>query len=486
VLVGVACEGSATSIHRLRDARFVDLADVCSAGAADQVRLLAQGEVSARELVDATLRRIDELDPVLNAYRIVLAEQALARAGELDDLPRGARGVLHGVPVAVKDDTDVAGTTTTFGTAAHGPPQAVDAVVVARLRAAGAVIVGKTCVPEMDAWPWTSSVTFGTTRNPWELTRTPGGSSGGSAAATASGMCGVALGSDGGGSVRYPAALCGLFGLKPQRGRIPLDVTSSGAGWHGLVAYGPLARHVADAAVFLDATGDGAPPGGFGRALSDPVPALRVAVSFDPPPGSLVRLSSERRAAVERTAALLTSFGHHVFQRELRDGRRTMADMTVRYLAGVSHDVGELPHRDRLEPRTRRLARLGQLIPARAVLAARRHAVRTAVMINEIFDHADVVLTPIAADAPPLLGELPADGLLRSLRASNHGAWAMPWNVIGQPAATVPVGLDRAGLPLAVQLCGRPNDEVTLLRLAHQIEAGRPTATTSPTALADR
>lgn len=456
------------------------------AGAADQVRLLERGEVSARELVDATLRRIDELDPVLHAYRVVLAEHALDRAGELDELPRGERGVLHGVPVAVKDDTAVVGTTTTFGTAAHGPPQDVDAVVVARLRAAGAVIVGKTCVPEMDAWPWTSSVTFGTTKNPWDLNRTPGGSSGGSAAATASGMCGVALGSDGGGSVRYPAALCGLFGLKPQRGRIPLDVTSTSGGWHGLITYGPIARHVADAAVFLDATGDDAPPGGFSHALSEPVPALRVAVSFDPPLGSLVRLSSERRAAVERTAELLTSLGHHVFHRELRYGRRTMADMSIRYLAGVSHDVAELPHPDRLESRTRRLARLGQLIPARTVRSARRREVRTAATINEIFDHADVALTPIAADAPPLLRLLPADGLLRSLRTSNHAAWAMPWNVIGQPAATVPVGLDHAGLPLAVQLCGRPNDEITLLRLAHQIERAQPTTKTTPTAIADR
>jgi amidase len=228
------------------------------AGAAEQARLVATGEVSARELVEATLRRIDDVDPLLHAYRVVLAEQALERATELDRVPQEARGVLHGVPVAVKDDTNVADTTTTFGTAAHGPPVGVDAVVVARLRAAGGVIVGKTSVPEMDAWPWTTSATWGTTANPWALERTPGGSSGGSAAAAASGMCGVALGSDGGGSVRYPGALCGVFGLKAQRGRIPLD-GAGGAGWHGLVAYGSLARHVADAATFLDATSNDAP-----------------------------------------------------------------------------------------------------------------------------------------------------------------------------------------------------------------------------------
>ncbi len=468
------------------DDRAVNLAGLCLAGAAEQVRLISAGDVSVRELVDATLRRVEAVDPLVHAYRIVLAEQALDRAGQLDELPWDVRGVLHGVPVAVKDDTDVAGTTTTFGTAAYGPPRRVDAVVVGRLRAAGAVIVGKTCVPEMDAWPWTSSVSWGTTKNPWDLDCTPGGSSGGSAVAAASGMCGVALGSDGGGSIRYPAALSGVFGLKPQRSRIPLDAAASGGGWHGLVALGPLARHVADAALFLDATSDDAPPGAFSRALAEPVRALRVAVSFDPPPGSLVRLSSQRRAAVERTAELLGSLGHHVFGRELRYSRQTMSDMTVRYLAGVSDDVAGLAHPEVLEQRTRRLARIGRLIPTRTLVAARRREAANAARINEVFDHADVVLTPIAADAPPLLRDLPAHGLYRSLRASNQGAWAMPWNLIGQPAATVPAGVDPAGLPLAVQLCGRPHDEATLLRVAHQLEQAQPPATGSPTAIAHR
>jgi amidase len=148
------------------DDRAVNLTGLCLAGAAEQARLVVAGEVSARELVDATLRRIETVDPLVHAYLAVFAEQALQRAAELDELPRAARGVLHGVPVAVKDDTDVAGATTTFGTAGHGPPRDADAVVVARLREAGAVVIGKTCVPEMNAWPWTSSKTWGTTKNP--------------------------------------------------------------------------------------------------------------------------------------------------------------------------------------------------------------------------------------------------------------------------------------------------------------------------------
>jgi amidase len=162
-----------------------------------------------------------------------------------------------------------------------------------------------------------------------------------------------------------------------------------------------------------------------------------------------------------------------------------MADMTLRYCAGISDDVAALPHPELLDRRTRRLARLGRLIPARAVVGARRREAQTAAAINGIFDHADVVLTPIAADAPPLLRDLPTD-LLRSLRASNQGAWAMPWNLIGQPAVSIPAGLDTAGLPIAVQVCGRANDEATLLRLSHQIERAQPWAANVPTAIAER
>jgi amidase len=197
----------------------------------------------------------------------------------------------------------------------------------------------------------------------------------------------------------------------------------------------------------------------------------------------MVRLSGERRGAVERTAELLESIGHRVFERQVRCGRRVMGDMTIRYLAGIGDDVAALPHPDRLESRTRQLARVGRLIPTRAVIAARRREMRSAATINEIFEHADVALTPIAADAPPLLRDLPTSGLLRSLLASNRGAWAMPWNVIGQPAAAVPVGLDPAGLPLAVQLSGRPDDETTLLRLARQLEHAQPWANDTPTAI---
>jgi len=458
----------------------VDPIDLCFAGAAQQAQLIRDGEVSARELIDATLRRIDELNPRLNAYRVVFAEQAIEQAAGIDARPRDERALaLLGVPVAIKDDTDVAGELTAWGTSAPGQAKPNDADVVARLRSAGAIIIGKTHVSEMTAWPWTSSKAWGVTRNPWDPDRTPGGSSGGSATATAAGMCGVALGSDGGGSVRYPAALTGLFGLKPQRDRIPLGVQHAD-GWHGLLTYGSLSRTVADAALFLDAAANPTPSGQFADGLHLPIGALRVAVSFDPPAGSMVRLTAERRLAVERVAKVLDELGHHVIEREIRYTARAMRNTTIRYLAGVHQDVATMAHPDQLERNTRRVARLGSMVPSWLLARARRAEVDLASSINQIFDHADVVLTPITAGPPPHVDDVGHGGVVRSLLQSNNGAWAMPWNAIGQPAAAVPSGFDTAGLPVAVQLCGRRDDEMTLLRLARQIETAAPWADARP------
>src|SRR4051812_13599443 len=232
--------------------------DPVFAGLARQAELIAAGEISSQELVGACLERIARLDPLLNAFRIVLAERALAEAAQAD----GRRGSgdhrpLLGVPVAIKDDTDVAGELTTHGTSAYGAAAAEDAEVVRRLRAAGAVIVGKTNVPELEITPFTESPTFGATRNPWDPNRTPGGSSGGSAAATAAGLVGGARRSHGGGAIRHPAGRCGPFWLQPQRDRVSLAPNDEA--WHGLSVYGPIVRHVADAALFIDATSDGEP-----------------------------------------------------------------------------------------------------------------------------------------------------------------------------------------------------------------------------------
>ena len=211
------------------------------------------GTITAPALLDVYLERIGRLDPELRSYRVVLADSAREEAAAAQDrLAAGERLPLLGVPIAIKDDVDVAGEVTTYGTAAHGPARGEDAEVVRRLRAAGAVIIGKTAVPEMMVWSFTETLTFGATRNPWNTDYTPGGSSGGSGAAVAAGLAPMALGSDGMGSIRIPSTWCGLFGIKPQRDRVPLAPHDDA--WNGLSVNGPMARTVEDAALFLDVT----------------------------------------------------------------------------------------------------------------------------------------------------------------------------------------------------------------------------------------
>ena len=281
------------------------------------------GELSAREVVEATLQRIDRQDRTLKAFTTVLHERALAEADAVDP---NAGTPLLGVPFAVKDDTDLAGVATTIGTSANPTPAAADAPVVARLRSAGAIAVGKTAVPELTQHGFTESPTFGATRNPWNLDRTPGGSSGGSAAALAAGLVPLATGSDGLGSIRIPAAYCGIFGLKPSRGRIAVQPR-----WYDLVTVGPMARTVLDTAKAYDLVLDQAGALPLEAAASTPPPKLRIAVSSKVPPGLLPRrLDPECRRALDGTVELLRSLGHDVSERDPDSGRRssTASDAT--------------------------------------------------------------------------------------------------------------------------------------------------------------
>jgi amidase len=456
----------------------MDATDLAFAGASEQARLIAAGELSSRELVQTYLDRIDRLEPQLNAWRIVFAERALAEADQAD-ARRGAGNErpLLGVPIAIKDDIDIGGEVTAWGTAAHGGPAAADAEVVARLRSAGAVVLGKTNVPEMTIWPFTETITFGATRNPWNVERTPGGSSGGTAAAVASAMVGIGVGSDGAGSIRIPAAWCGLFGIKPQRDRVPISPHEDA--WQGMSVNGPITRSVADAALFLDATTE---IGGFAEAAARAPGKLRIAVSTKLAPGQLVRISPDVRAAVERTAELLRSLGHEVSERDPDLPGSLMSNVVGRYLRGIHDDVQQaMPHPQRLEARSRSMARMGGLIPAGAVARMRAGEAAMAARMNEIFDNADVLLQPGPVAGPFKIGQFHGKGALWTL---NGVAARVPfqgwWNATGQPACVVPSGLDRDGLPVGVQFVGRPGDETTLLSLSAQIEAERPWAERRP------
>lgn len=459
----------------------MDATELAFAGAARQAALIAAREVSPLEVVDAYLERIERLNPQLNAFRVVFAEQARVAAKSAGRRKRTDGRQLHGVPVAIKDDVDVAGEVTTYGSAAHGPPATQDAEVVRRLREAGAIPIGKTHVPELMIWPFTESMTFGVTRNPWDPQRVPGGSSGGTGTAVAAGLAGVGLGSDGAGSIRIPAAWCGLFGLKPQRDRVPLAPHDDA--WQGLSVNGPLGRTVADAALFMDAVADEPPgDGGFAGAAAGKAPgALRIAVSTKVPTGLIARAGSEQRRALDETAQVLRSLGHTVVERDPDYPPTFVAHALARYFRGIADDVSALPHPERLDRRTRTMARIGGLISEARMAGIRRGEAAIAARLGALFDECEVLMTPGTAQPPFHVGALNGRGGLWTLNASAARVpYQLPWNVTGQPAACVPAGFDSEGLPLAVQLVGRPRDEVTLISLAAQIEAERPWADRRP------
>jgi len=456
--------------------------DVAFAGAAEQARLLAAGSVTAPDLLELYLNRIARLDRELRAYRVVLADSARAEAAAAQArIDAGERLPLLGVPIAIKDDTDVAGEVTTCGSAAYGPAATGDAEAVRRLRAAGAVIVGKTAVPEMMLWSFTETITFGATRNPWNADFTPGGSSGGSAVAVAAGMAGMALGSDGAGSIRIPSTWCGLFGFKPQRDRVSMAPHDDA--WCGLAVNGPIARTVEDAALFLDVTADGtaAAPGFVSAASRDPG-RLRIALSTKVPPTLIARVGRDQRGAIDEAEAVLRDLGHWVCRRD-PDYPRSLVygHVLPRMFRGAYDDVRALPHPDRLDSRTRGFARIGGLISDRRIAAIRAAEPAIRARVQSIFDDVDVVITPGTAAGPSRIGAYRRAGGVSTLTmVSARVPFQAAFNATGQPAAVVPWGLDRNRLPLSIQLVGRPFDEATLLSLSAQLERVRPWAHRRP------
>ncbi|MGY2874027.1 amidase [Marmoricola sp. URHA0025 HA25] len=456
-----------------------NLADL---SAAELVRRTSTGEVTALAVVDASLERIERRNPRVNAFSVVLAGQARADAAELDArfAESGAVGPLHGVPVAIKEEIDVAGCVTTFGGCGNSTPAAEDGELVHRLRRAGAIIVGKTRMPEFGQWTFTESVDGGITRNPWDPTRTPGGSSGGTAVAVALGMVPVAIGGDGGGSIRIPAACCGIFGLKPTRGRVTSHPMAHL--WWALGTAGPLTRTVLDSALVYDVirgntAGDrftapepttsfiaaaGADPGRLriGWSTKSPVPGVR------PAPASV--------GAVEDTARLLAGLGHDVRQVVPHYPDQTAA-FVPQFFGGVRSEADAVEHFERLEARTRQVYRLGSWVSQRVIDRAMAAGDRLAEKANRVFADVDVLMTPTIGPRPRKVGALDRGGAVSAaLKSRTMIAWTALWNLTGNPAASVPAGLGDDGLPLAFQLVGRIGDEPTLLSLAAQLERTRP------------
>jgi amidase len=451
-------------------------------GVVGQARALADGEVSSKELTERSLRRIEETQPTLNAFRLVCAEQALADAAQADRrLAAGEKAPLLGVPVAIKDDVDLAGHETPFGCAGQHRAAERDAEPVRRLRAAGAIVVGKTNAPEVGQWHFSETAAFGVTRNPWQLEHTPGGSSGGAAAAVAAGIVAGAMGSDGAGSIRIPAAWSNLVGLKPQRGRV--STWPDAEAFNGLSCYGPLARSVADTALLLDVlTGNvpadrhHVPPPAepFAVAAARAPERLRIALSFATPVGAPGKVDPEHRAATEALAGSLTELGHEVEERD-PDYGLVGAALIPRGMSAVEAWLREREiDRGQLEPRTRVHARIGRLLggaPLRAARAAEQPFRRR---MGAIFDDVDLVLTPTTAKPPPRVDQLKGRGYWATSSAASAACpFAWPWNVVGWPAISVPSGFTATGLPIGAQLVAPAAGEALLLSLAAQLEQGR-------------
>jgi amidase len=444
--------------------------------------LLASGELGAVELLESTLERIERSQPSLNAFRLLRPEAARAEAIEAERwLAAGDRRPLLGVPIAIKDDMDLAGEPTAFGCAGEFEPCGENGEVAKRLRAAGAVIVGKTNTPEIGQWPFTEGPAFGATRNPWSLDHSPGGSSGGSAVAVAAGLLPAAVGSDGAGSIRIPAAWTHLVGLKPQRGRV--STWPAPESFNGLTSYGPLARSVGDAALLLDVlagnvAGDmhrpAAPKEPFVVAARRDPGRLRIALALNVPfSGSPAELDPVAREAVEGVARAMEDLGHGVEPVDVPYGLAPGLSIMPRSMVGIREWARRVPDRNGLDPRTHHAARLG--LAFRPLLGVAHLAEKRAHRrVGSVFRHFDVILAPTTAQPPLPIGA--CDGLSswetdKRIVAACPYAW--PWNILGWPGLNVPAGFTRDGLPLGAQLLGPANSEALLLSLGAQLESER-------------
>jgi amidase len=458
----------------------VSLGELAFASALEQAALVRSQQVSPVELVTGYLERIDELDAELNAFVTVRHEEALAEARRLEEAT-GELPAFHGVPLPIKELTDTAGIRTSYGSRAFaGHVPEADAAVVRRLRQAGFVVIGKTNAPEFGSIPVTESELHGACRNPWNTELTPGGSSGGAAAAVAAGLAPAAHGTDGGGSIRIPASCCGLVGLKPARGRVSNAPYVEGT--LALATSGPITRTVADAAALLDVMagyewGDAAPPPPPERAFLQEAAAevrgLRVALATTPPDDVAVDPACLR--AAEDAARLLAELGHEVDEAVPPWSSGDFAELFLR-IWQTGPAMWPVTDLELLEPLNRafveRARETSSVEYGRSVVQLQRWCRA----IVTLWADYDIVLTPTLALPPVPIGWLfegddPWHWIDRAIRFT---PFTPVVNVAGLPAVSLPLRQTDDGVPIGVQLIGRPADEATLIRLSAQVERAQP------------
>ncbi|WP_414563384.1 MULTISPECIES: amidase [unclassified Anabaena] len=451
--------------------------DLAFTPALELARLIRHREVSPLELVELYLERIQLLNPQLGSYFTVTADLAIADAkaktetlSTTSELPP-----FFGVPISIKDLNAVAGVPCTYGNPALMQNISnYDDGVVTRIKQAGFIILGKTATSEIGSFPYSEPTGFPPARNPWNLEYTPGGSSGGAASSVAAGLCAIAQGSDGGGSVRGPAACCGLVGIKPSRGRVTHAPVGDRVA--GIATNGPIGRTVADAAALLDVmsgyvTGDPYwlpdPEPSFLAATQEKLGNLRIAFSTNIPP--LGEADANCQQGVLQTVKLLEQFGHTV-EEKCPDFSGLVEPFQVVWQAGVA--ASGIPA-EALQPVNRfLLARTGSVGEYLQAISQMQIVAR---QIVAFFDTVDVLVLPVYLHSPIRVGEWanlsPEETFAKIMR------WVAPCpgaNATGQPAIALPVGFDSNGLPISVQLIGKPAAEATLISLAAQIEAANP------------
>lgn len=442
-------------------------------GAGATAARVRSGDLTPRQTVAAALARIDAAQPTLNAFIRVRHAEALAEADAIAArLEAGEFLPLAGVPVAIKDEVAQEGVVVTHGSRAYTAVSEVDADVIKLVRGAGGVIVGATRTPEFCLFPFTESDLGGVTGNAWDPSRTPGGSSGGSATAVAAGLVPLALGGDGGGSIRAPAAWCGLPGLMPTPGSV--STAPQADIWGGLAVLGGFGRSIADTALLYDVLLT--EPQELAVAITEAPNPVRVGHTLDRavdkpvPQGGPIAAPWKR--ASDLTANLLSELGHDVQPVRVRFGNLA-PKFSVRYATSLVDEIAETGNPGAIGREPRVIARLGRAVRRLEPWALSLEKDRA--VIEASLEGVDVLLTPTMPCPPPPLGERDsAPSLVTVLRASRRVSFLNHWNMLGWPGLTVPAGLDADGLPVGVLLTARPGHERLLLQLGAQLERERP------------